>query len=301
MNKPHKPISAKRKEALDLNRKNSEARHRDKTSDEKFKQLGAYPAPGAPPFTLQQIDEIIGASGDLPPALTDMDEWKTSLGYALTELYQEFLFQRFVINNMPSPSKMRKSFSRIERCADELLAALEIDSDDPLSMPFAIAGLLRPAAKRYAIGRGGYVNLSPDSSPLQGREYVRQAIEGIVLLRKYAKDVQSHAKDISDQRRNTAKPHHSQDAASHQLFCSLGNVWHDYFKKRPAISVNPNTGTPRGPFLRFVKTVLCIMRSNVTAEMKVCDPSLLSHLSLSDQTIRTRFRKTKLPKEDAAG
>ena len=295
MIRPRKPNSDKREEALDLNRRNSEARHRDKTSDEKFEQLGAYPAPGAPPFTSQQIDEIVGASGKLPESASlDIDAWKTSLGAKLMELYQEFLFQRFKKNNMASPSKMRKSFARIERCADELLVALETEGDDPSSMPFTIAGLLHPAAKRYALGHGGYVNLSPDSSPLQGREYVQQAIEGIVLLRKSAKDVQAHAKDVSDQRRNAAKPRHSEDAESRQLFCSLGKIWRDYFETRPAISVDSVTGTPRGRFFRFVKTVLCLMRSNVTAEMKVCDPSLVADLTLTDQTIRTRFRTTKL-------
>ena len=272
---------------------NSKARHREASSANKIKQLGAHLVLYPPEFSATQIDEIVAAAGGFPlPSEVEINQQKGLLAERLAELYQNLLMKRFW-QSTDSASKARKQFATIERLASQLLKTLEIQDDDPLSMPFEVSALIYPAANRYALAVGGYPDFPPQDSSLRGREKCQQVVDGIILMRKWATDVKQHAQNVIDKHEDEGRAHHSGDEGLCEFFSGLKGVWIDWFSENPGMTFDPIEGKIKSPFFRFIKGIIAAMVENVTADMKECDPDLLKYLNLSDGAIRSRFRSTK--------
>lgn len=296
MKKTKNPISPERAKVLALNAKNSKERRREASSANKVKKLGAHLVLYPLPFSTKQIDEIVHAAGGLPTVgEPDIDQQKALLGEKLAVLYQNLLMKRFS-QSLPSASSGRKRFDRVERLCSQLLETLEIQDDDPLSMPHEIKFLIHPAANRYALAVGGYADFPPQDSSFRGKEKCQQVIDGIVLMREWAKDEQQRAQSVIDEHKSKGKPNHSRDEAMQEFFGGLNGVWINWFGEIPGMTFDPIDGMIKGRFFNFVQAIFAAMRENVTAEMKVSDSSLFAYLNLSDQAIRSRFRDTGISK-----
>lgn len=294
MKKTKNPISPERAKALALNAKNSKERRREASFAEKVKGIGGHLVPYPLEFSANQIDEIVNAAGGLPAADDgDIDQQKKALlGEKLAVLYQNLLMKRFS-QSLPPASSGRKRFARVERLCSQLLETLEIQDDDPLSMPFEISALIYPAANRYALKVGGYADFPPQDSSFRGREKCRQVIEGIALMRKWAADVNQHAQNVIAKHKSEGKPHHSSDEAMHEFFVGVNAIWKDCFGKTLGMSVGKDDGTVSGPYLKFIKVIFSNMRRNITPEMNQSDPKLIKDLTSSAPAIRKRFRNTQ--------
>jgi hypothetical protein len=94
-------------------------------------------------------------------------------------------------------------------------------------------------------------------------------------------------------RRGTKR--HQGDIPLHHLLGDLAGLWIDAFKEVPGMSFGPVDGKssrPRGPFVRFLKEVLSLIRSRLADQPLGADRALMRSLSPSDWALRDWFYGT---------
>ena len=228
-------------------------------------------------LSLPQINAIVEAAGGLPvKTKRAIDNRICHLTDTLQNLTGHLLLGRFK-QHLPSAFWLRTKMELIERFSDRLIKTLEIQGNDPPTIPDELYTFLKQSAAQY-----GGTNIQ--------RPEFEAVLASILLLREWAKTGKDRASRFVEQGKISGKSRHAPDLALREFYEKLGCVWRVVFERRPGVSVNSDDGAAGGPFLRFVKAIFAALRENLTPDMKKADPTLLTYLSPSDHAIRYRIQ-----------
>ena len=228
-------------------------------------------------LSLPQINAIVEAAGGLPvKTKRAIDNRICHLTDTLENLTGHLLLGRFK-QQLPSAFWMRTKMELIERFSTRLIKTLEIQGNDPPTIPDELYTFLKQSAAQY-----GGTNIQ--------RPEFEAVLASILLLREWAKTGKDRASRFVEQGKISGKSRHAPDLALQEFYEGLGRVLLDVFGRRPAVSFNAIDGSARGPFVRFVKAIFAALQENLTPDIKKADPALLKYLSPSDHAIRKRIQ-----------
>ena len=229
-------------------------------------------------LSLPQINAIVEAAGGLPvKTKRAIDNRICHLTDTLQNLTGHLLLGRFK-QHLPSAFWLRRKMELIESFSNGLIKTLEIQGNDPPTIPDELYTFLKRCAAQY----GG--------TNIQGREEFEVALASILLLREWARAGIDLTSRSVEEGKISGKSRRAPDLALRAFYDGLGRIWRDVFGKRPTVSVDRIDGSTGGAFFRFVKGIFAALRENLTPDMKKADPTLLKYLSPTDHAMRNRIQ-----------
>ncbi len=167
-----------------------------------------------------------------------------------------FFLQNYGAEKADAPSVIRDRLKKIENKSKQL-----IDLTKGLESSSAVVRLRRQAAKYQKI-RVTRKSLTP-SGQLE-EQIMPSDFSNVDEIIKGLKDLELYARvAAADENKKVGqgKKRHTGKVARQTFVNDLAGLWSDMFDELPGSSINPHTGEPGGPFIRFIMACYELLRN----------------------------------------
>ncbi|MDA1099458.1 MAG: hypothetical protein O2967_10790 [Proteobacteria bacterium] len=219
-------------------------------------------ASDVPIYSDDDVSKIVEAVGK-----KFLNKHRSELSDRLNGAAETYATDRY-LQRLPTDKMTMERFEEIDRAAGAFLKTLGAGPAGGIrAMPTPILdGLMKAAISASASDNGVRANsdtvlaglivaankkatrLGKSSSAL-----VRNALDGVVMLQRLARQQAQAASLAQEQSGNTRSPNIG-DQALDRWILSLGDIYRDLWKGKPGVSYSQKVRTYSGPFYRFVET-----------------------------------------------